>query len=145
MTEFYEDIGVGDGWETGAYEMTRDEMLGFARRYDPQPMHTDEEAAAETFFGGLVASGWHTAAVSMRLVVQDALEGFAVVGATGVDALRWREPVRAGDVLRVRGEVVGKEAWDGERGAVRYEQETVREGDDAVVMSLTANVLFERR
>lgn len=145
MTTYYEDIGVGDSWESGGYEMTRDEIVGFARRYDPQPIHVDGETARDSFFGGLVASGWHTAAASMRLVVEGVLDGHAVVGATGVDALRWREPVRPGDTLRVRTRVVEKTAWDEKRGAVRFEQETVRDSDDAVVMSLEPNVLFERR
>jgi acyl dehydratase len=145
MTKFYEDIAVDDRWSTEAREVTREEMVGFARRYDPQEMHVDEDEARETFFGGLVASGWFTASVSMRLVVDEFLNEYAVVGAMGVDDLRWHEPVRPGDVLRVRGEVVGKETWDENRGLVRYEQETVREKDDDIVMSLSADVLFERR
>ena len=145
MTKSYEDIEVDDRWSTEAREVTREEMVGFARRYDPQEMHVDEDEARETFFGGLVASGWFTASVSMRLVVDEFLNEYAVVGAMGVDDLRWHEPVRPGDVLRVRGEVVGKETWDENHGLVRYEQETVREEDDDIVMSLSADVLFERR
>jgi acyl dehydratase len=145
MTKFYEDIEVDDRWSTEAREVTREEMVGFARRYDPQEMHVDEDEARETFFGGLVASGWFTASASMRLVVDEFLNKYAVVGAMGVDDLRWHEPVRPGDVLHVRGEVVGKETWDENRGLVRYEQETVREEDDDIVMSLSADVLFERR
>ena len=141
----YGDIEEGDRWTTAAREVTRDEMVGFARKYDPQAMHVDEEEARETFFGGLVASGWFTASFSMRLVVDGFLDEYAVVGALGVDALRWYEPVRPGDVLRVRGKVVEKEPWDENRGLVRYEQETTRERDDEIVMSLSADVLFERR
>jgi len=141
---YYDDIEVGEDWETATHEVGRDEMVGFAREYDPQPMHTDEEAARETFFGGLVASGWFTASVSMRLVVEEFLGEHAVVGALGVDSLRWQEPVRTGDVLRARGEVVGKEDWDEDRGLVRYEQETARERDGEAVMSLAAKVLFEK-
>jgi acyl dehydratase len=142
--KFYEDIDVSDRWRTDAREVTRKEMVGFAHKYDPQAMHVDEEEARETFFGGLVASGWFTASVSMRLVVDGFLDEYAVVGAMGVDELRWYEPVRPGDVLFVRGEVLEKESWDESRGMVRYEQETVRE-EDEVVMSLLADVLFERR
>ncbi|MFP4188823.1 MAG: MaoC/PaaZ C-terminal domain-containing protein [Halobacteriales archaeon] len=145
MTKFYEDIEVGGGWTTETHEVTRDEMVGFARDYDPQPMHVDEEEARETFFGGLVASGWFTASVSMRLLVDGFLGDYAVVGATGVDALRWHEPVRPGDTLRVSIETVEKEPWNDRMGLVRYEQETTREDDDEVVMSLVADVLFERR
>jgi acyl dehydratase len=144
MTKFYDDIEVGDGWTTGTHEVTKDEIVGFAREYDPQPMHTDEDEARQTFFGGLVASGWHTAAVSMRLLVDSFLERYAVVGATGVDTVRWHEPVRPGDVLRVTIETIEKESWNDAIGMVRYEQETARERDGEVVMSLTADVLFEK-
>jgi acyl dehydratase len=144
MTRFYEDIEVGDGWTTGTHEVTRDEMVGFASEYDPQPMHVDGKEASGTFFGGLVASGWFTASVSMRLLVDSFLGDYAVVGATGVDALRWHEPVRPGDVLRVGIETVEKESWNDAMGMVRYEQETTRERDGEVVMSLSANVLFEK-
>ncbi len=141
---YYEDLSVGNSWEFGTYEVTRDEVVDFARKYDPQPMHVDEEAAREGFFGGLVASGWHTASMAMRLVVDGFLDDYAVIGATGVDALRWREPVRPGDELSVRMEITEKETWDEKRGAVVYEQE-VRRGDGTVVMSLKPRVLFERR
>lgn len=140
----YEDLTVGDSWEFGTYEVARDEVVEFGRKYDPQPMHVGEETARDTFFGGLVASGWHTASMAMRLVVDGFLDDYAVIGATGVDALRWREPVRPGDELTVCMEVVDKESWDEKRGAVVYEQE-VKRGDGTTVMSLKPRVLFKRR
>jgi len=142
---FYEDFERGDVEERGSYEVTRDEMVGFAEWYDPQPFHVDEEAARESHFGGLVASGWYTCAVTMRLVVEGVLDDHASMGAAGVEEIEWREPVRPGDVLSVRLEVVDKEVWDDEKGLIRYEQDTVRESDGAVVASMVPSVLFARR
>jgi acyl dehydratase len=143
MTKTYEDIEEGDSWEFGAYEVDREEIIEFAEGYDPQPIHVNEDAARDSFFNGLVASGWHTASMAMRLVVDNLLDEHNVIGATGVDALRWHEPVRPGDELRVRMEVIGKERWDESKGAVRFNQEVKRE-DGTVVMSLEPNVLFRR-
>lgn len=142
---FYEDFEKGDVEKGGTYEVTRDEMVEFAEKYDPQPFHVDEEAARESHFGGLVASGWYTCAVTMRLVVEELLDDHASMGAAGVEEIQWREPVRAGDVLSVRLEVVDKEPWDEKKGLMKYKQETVREGDGAVVASMVPNVLFARR
>lgn len=141
MTKTYEDIEEGDSWEFGTYNVDREEILEFAEKYDPQPIHVNEESARDSFFGGLVASGWHTASMAMRLVVDNLLDEHEVIGATGVNALRWHEPVRPGDRLSVRMEVVSKERWDESKGAVRFEQEVKRE-DGTVVMSLEPNVLF---
>jgi acyl dehydratase len=107
--EYYEDIEVGDVTEHGTYEMTKAEIKEFAEQYDPQPFHTDEEAAEESIFGSLAASGWHTASVCMRLLVEGVLEDQASMGAAGVDELRWKQPVYPGDELTVRVEVIEKE------------------------------------
>ncbi|WP_276257015.1 MaoC family dehydratase [Halomontanus rarus] len=104
-SEYFEDIDAGDRREFGSRTITRAEILEFAQRYDPQPIHTDEEAAAETMMGGLVASGWHTAAVCMRLLVEHTNDR-AFAGARGIDELRWIRPVRPGDRLTVETEVL---------------------------------------
>lgn len=96
--EYFEDIEPGDVTELGETTVTREEIISFAEQFDPQPFHVDEEAAAESIFGGLIASGWHTAAVCMRLYVE-ALEDVASQGARGVDELRWVRPVRPGDTI----------------------------------------------
>ncbi len=102
--KFFEDISVGDETEFGHYDVTREEVLEFARKYDPQPFHLSDEAAAKTHFGRIAASGWHTCAMTMaviaRFVVEDRQAG---LGAPGVDELRWLKPVYPGDRLTVRG------------------------------------------
>lgn len=108
MAQYFEDISVGDSYTTGSYTVTRDEIVRFASQYDPQPMHIDADAATDSVFGGLIASGWHTASVCMRLLVTH-LHDRAWVGAKGVDDLRWIEPVRPGDELTVSVEIVDKQ------------------------------------
>jgi acyl dehydratase len=105
----FEDATVGATATHGSYEVTREEIVAFGRQYDPQPFHTDAEAARESTFGGLVASGWHTAAATMRLLVDGMFAGSGALGAVGVDELRWPTPVRPGDRLSVATEVVGTE------------------------------------
>jgi acyl dehydratase len=142
--EFYDDLTVGDTASFGTYQVTRDEIVSFARQYDPQPFHTDEAAAESSMFGGLVASGWHTAAMTMRLLVDNYLSGSGALGALGVDELRWPTPVEPGDELGVRIEILEKEVWDETRGRVATEITTTND-DGAVVLSMVAQVLWRRR
>jgi len=102
---FLEDLSVGQRFVSGTYELTADEIKAFAVKYDPQPFHLDEEAARTTFFGGLAASGWHTAAITMRLMVGSGIriEG-GLIGA-GVE-MSWPRPTRPGDVLQVETEIL---------------------------------------
>lgn len=144
MKTYYEDIEIGDTEEYGGREVTEEEMVKFAEKYDPQPFHVDEEAARDSFFGGLVASGWFTAAVVMRMTVDHRLGDWASMGALGVGDLRWRAPVYPGDTLSVRTEVTEKKPRDEETGIVRYDKEVLNQ-DDEVVMSMEPMVLFERR
>jgi acyl dehydratase len=139
----FEDIAVGETDSFGGYEVTSEEVVAFAERYDPQPFHTDPEAAAETPFGGLVASGWHTAAMTMRLLVDNVLSEIATRGALGVDELRWRSPVRPGQTLTVETEVVGTEDWDEDTGKVDVAVTT--RADDDVALSMVGLVLVDRR
>jgi acyl dehydratase len=143
MPIYFEDLAVGDTESLGTYTVTREEIVEFARQYDPQPFHADPEAAAESPFGGLVASGWHTAAMTMRLLVEGFLRKSAARGALGVDELRWFDPVRPGDTLTTRTEIVATEPWDDEHGKVDVHIETLVDG--SVVCSMTALVLFARR
>ncbi len=145
MTTYFEDVAVGDTFEHGDYEVTREEILTFAEQYDPQWYHTDpERAAEESPYGGLIASGWHTASVTMRLLVDGVLDDAAVVGAKGVDELRWRVPVRPGDVLRIEVEVEEAIPERPERGVVRPRIETYN-GDGDCVFSMVGNVMYRRR
>lgn len=107
MPTYYEEYEVGDTREFGERTVTKEEIIEFAEKYDPQPFHVDEEAAKESMFGGLIASGWHTAAVCMRLYVDNQMDD-ASQGARGVDELRWIRPLRPGDTLSVTTEIIDK-------------------------------------
>jgi acyl dehydratase len=99
---YWEDFPVGDVREFGATPVTREMIVEFASRYDPQPFHVDEEAARQSLFGGLCASGWHTSALAMRMMCDEYLLKAASLGSPGIDNLRWLKPVFAGDTLSVR-------------------------------------------
>lgn len=143
LSGYYEDIEIGATQEFGSYTVEKEEIVSFAEQYDPQPFHIDESAAEASIFGELVASGWHTAAMTMRMLVDNRLEDSRAMGAVGVDDLRWKQPVRPGDTLSVQTEVLDKEPWDDELGLVSS-RTTVFAGDTEV-MSMTGRVLYQRR
>lgn len=102
---YLEDLSVGDRFRSGEYVLDAAQIKAFALQFDPQPFHTDEEAAKSTFFGGLAASGWHTAAITMKLLVESGLPlADGIIGSGG--ELQWPKPTRPGDALHVEGEVV---------------------------------------
>jgi acyl dehydratase len=104
--QYLEDIQVGDKSSYGNYQVTREEVLEFASKYDPQPFHLDDEAAAKTHFGRISASGWHTAAMTMAMRVENLKKHRqAGLGSPGLDELRWLKPVYPGDTLRVESEI----------------------------------------
>lgn len=144
---YWEDLEVGAATIFGQYEVTREEVLEFARKYDPQPFHLSDEAAAKTHFGRIAASGWHTAAMTMRVTV-DALsrQRQAGLGSPGVDDLRWLRPVYPGDTLTIRGEIVDKTPSRSKPhlGTIRT-QTTVTNQDGIDVMRFTTIVLIQRR
>jgi acyl dehydratase len=106
MIEWFDDLALGMSFKSGEFSVTKSDILRFATEFDPQPFHLDEVAAQKTVFKGLAASGWHTAAISMRLCVETHPFGPQPLLGLGVDDLRWMMPVRPGDVLHVEGEVV---------------------------------------
>ena len=106
MIEWFEDLAIGMRFNSDAVQISEDEIKQFAAKYDPQPFHLDDEAARQTIFRGS-SSGWHTAAVAMRLAVETRPFGPHPLIGLGVDGLRWMLPVRPGDLLRLEGEVVG--------------------------------------
>jgi acyl dehydratase len=140
----FEDLSVGDTFELGTYDVTEREVREFAERYDPQWFHTDPERARESMFGGLVASGWHTAAMTMRLLVDDFFADSAALGAKGVEELRWRRPVSPGDTLSATVEVVDTEPERPDRGLVRLSITTTNDAGEAVC-TMRADVMFGRR
>ncbi len=103
---YYEDFAVGTTREFGGLSLSKDDIVGFARQYDPQSFHVDEEAAKRSPFGGLIASGWQTAALAMRMWCDAYLLDTASVGSPGIEKLKWTKPVRPGDTLRVRATVL---------------------------------------
>jgi acyl dehydratase len=146
MVRYFEDIELGETHRHGSYDVTEAEIIEFAEQYDPQPFHTDPEAAEETAFGGLAASGWHTAAMCMRMLVELMDEAdWASQGARGADELRWIRPVRPGDTLTVEVEVVEKR--DGDRpgiGEVDSRMTGYRDGDDPVISWIGLGMVAKR-
>ena len=144
---YFEDLEIGQERHFGSYEVTREEVLEFARKYDPQPFHLSDEAAAKTFFGRLSASGWHTCAMTMSMVVAN-LEAHsqAGLGSPGIDELRWLKPVYPGDTLRCETEVIEKRASQSrpEMGSFRSRM-TVLNQDDVPVMTFTSIGLIRTR
>lgn len=143
---YFDEFVVGDSFETASFTLSEKEAAAFAHLYDPQPFHLDPVAAAKSPFRELVASGWQTAAITMRLVVESGvLRATGVIG-TGIDDLRWLAPVFPGDTLRVRGEVIEKLPWPGkkERGTMRVRLQTLNQ-NEVVVMSQIANCMLDMR
>ena len=99
---YFEDFKPGEVAELGSHTITKDEIIAFARQFDPQTFHLDEEAARQTIFGGLIASGWHTGSLVMRLFCDGVIKDTASLGSPGVDEMRWIKPVRPGDTLSLR-------------------------------------------
>ncbi|MDF7775058.1 MaoC family dehydratase [Sphingomonas sp. AOB5] len=144
---YFEDVEVGTKASFGRYEVTREEVLAFAEKYDPQPFHLSDEEAAKTHFGRLAASGWHTCAMTMSMfVAHNKAHPSAGLGAAGVDELRWLKPVFPGDVLRCETELLEKRASEKrpEMGSMRN-QMTVYNQNDEPVMRFIALGLMRRR
>ena len=143
---WFEDFAPGQEFDLGTYAVSEEEILEFGRRYDPQPFHVDPQAARHSPFGGLIASGWHTGSIFMRLYVDAVLAGSASQGSPGVDELRWRAPVRPGDVLsgRLRIPDVQPSATRPGRGTVFFENSLTNQ-EGVVVMTFKGRGLFGRR
>ena len=141
---YLDDLRVGQRFETGTHTITEAEIKAFATAFDPQPFHLDDSLARATMFGGLVASGWHTAAISMRLLVDLGIPAGGLIG-TGAE-IAWPRPTRPGDILRVQGEVleiVPSRSRD-DRGTVVIRNET-RNQRDEVVQRFTGKLIVSRR
>jgi acyl dehydratase len=144
---YFEDLEVGAETDFGSYDVARDEMLEFARKYDPQPFHLSDEEAAKTHFGRMSASGWHTAAMTMAVIARYVVEHRqAGLGSPGIDELRWRKPVYPGDTLHVRGQIIEKTPSRSrpEMGSFRTHT-TVTNQHGQPVMTFTSIVLIRRR
>ncbi len=143
---YFEDYLPGAVFECGHIPVSEAEIIEFARRFDPQDMHVDPEAAVRGRFGGLVASGWHTAALTMRLIAEYFLSKGTSLASPGVDELRWLKPVRPGDVLRLRVTVLqatpSRSRYD--RGMVRSFVEALNQDGDVVISMKPMNIIRRR-
>ncbi len=144
---YYEDLEVGKRNSSGRYEVTKEEVRDFARSYDPQPFHLSEEAAAKTHFGRISASGWHTCAMTMRMLVDGMNEvPSAGMGSPGIDNLRWKHPVYPGDTLRIETELLEKRRSKSkpELGLFKTRVQTFNQ-DDVIVLEMVSNGMIEVR
>ncbi len=145
-TRWFEDFQPGDVASFGDHVMSEAEIIAFATQYDPQPFHLDAEAAKSSIFGGLIASGWNTASVVMRMIVDHYLFTESSMGSPGIDALRWLKPVRPGDRLHVRMTVLESipSRSKPDRGVVRSRTEALNQNGE-VVMSMLGMSMYRRR
>ena len=143
---FFEDFRPGEVLEFGDYLVTEDEIVEFAKRYDPQPFHVDHEAAEKSIYGGLIASGWMTGSIVMRILVDHFISPESSMGSPGVDEIRWTKPVRPGDRLRVRVTVVEARRSQSkpDRGIIQLQQEAINQ-DGETVMSIRGMGLYRCR
>jgi acyl dehydratase len=147
MTRYYGDVSVGDSYETSGYTLTKEQIVAFAKQFDPQPFHVDEEAARASIFGEIIASGLHTLCLSVRLYTTDffqSTEEIAIMGGWGMDELRFHEPVYPGDTLRVQIEIVNKTMSESQpdRGYVDFLVKALVE--DREVLTVIAHGIVER-
>jgi len=145
--QYFEDIEVGRTARFGRYAVTREEVIAFAERYDPQPFHLSDEAAAATHFGRLAASGWHTCAMTMAMIVDNLkVHQQAGLGSPGVDELRWLKPVYPGDVLRCETEVLDKRRSVSrpEMGSFRSRMTVFNQHDEPVLSFISIGLIRTR-
>ncbi|MDF9745118.1 MaoC/PaaZ C-terminal domain-containing protein [Natrinema salsiterrestre] len=142
---YYDDIAIGAEATFGERTLTEDEIVSFAEKWDPQRFHVDPEAAAESVHGGLIASGFHTVAVAMRVWVDEYLRDVANMGARYLSELAWREPVRPGDTLVISGEVLDKTAPEHTDGHGYLDYELSASVDGEPVMTMVTDLVVERR
>ena len=145
-TRYFEDFKVGDVVEAGAKTVTKDEIMAFAREFDPQPFHVDEAAAKQSIYGGLIASGWHSGSMLMRMFYEAVFRDAASMGSPGIDELRWVKPVRPGDTLHFRATVL--EATPSrskpDRGLVRTFCELLNQHREVVMSLKPVNFILRR-
>jgi acyl dehydratase len=137
---YFEDFRVGGRFRSREHTVTETEMIEFARRFDPQPFHTDPTAAKESVFGGLIASGWLTAAIVMRLRAESGVEVAGGMIGLGLEEMRWPKPVRAGDTLHLEAEVIETRPSRSQpgHGIVRVRETALNQRDEPVFTAITA-------
>ena len=143
---YFEDFSVGRVFDSGTRQLSEQDILGFAREYDPQYFHTDPEAAKQSIFGGLIASGWQTVGVCMRLMCDSYLLESSSMGSPGMDAVRWVKPVYPGDTLRIRTTVIAAKPSSSkpDRGMVTMRWDVFNQKDE-LVMHMQSMQMMGRR
>jgi acyl dehydratase len=143
---YFEDFNVGQVFNTGRLRIDKEQIFAFARQFDPQPYHLDEDAARQSVFRGLAASGWHTAALTMRLMVDGEFRPAGGILGVGFDELSWPRPVRPGDELQAQSEVleVRPSKSRPDRGLIRVRTTTLNQNDEPVQI-FTGNLIVPRR
>ena len=144
---YLEDFAVGQTFGSGRLRIDKERMFAFAAEFDPQPFHLDEAAARDSIFGGLAASGWHTAAVTMRLMIETELKPAGGFVGAGLDECRWPRPVRPGDELRVECEVIEVRPSKSrpEQGLIKLRTTTLNQDDEAVLVHVVNMVVLRRK
>ena len=144
--QYFEDYTVGQTFLTGRHRIDKDQIVTFAKQFDPQFYHLDEEAAKNSPFKGLAASGWHTAAITMRLMVDGEFKPAGGILGVGFDELSWTRPVRPGDELYVKSEILEARPSKSknDRGTIRVRNTTFNQNDE-IVQTFTGNLLVPRR
>jgi acyl dehydratase len=143
---FFEDYKPGDVYEFGTVTVTEREIIEFAKQFDPQYFHVDPQKAVHSRFGGIIASGWHTAGLAMRLYVDQYLSHVASLASPGVDEVRWPNPVRPGDTLRVRVTILEARLSRSktDRGIVRAKIEAINQKDELVLSMVGISIIGRR-
>jgi acyl dehydratase len=143
---YWEDLEIDSVRELGSHTITREEIMDFARQFDPQPFHLDEQAAKASVFGGLCASGWHTCGLAMRLMVTNFLHEAASLGSPGLEDVRWLKPVFPGDTLSLRHAILAKRPMNSrpDVGLVRTRWMMFNQ-DQAQVLHMEGWAMFRRR
>lgn len=145
-TLYFEDIEVGTVYDLGSFSVDRDEIIGFAEQYDPQPIHTDPEAAEQSIYGGLIASGWHTSSLCMRQLALELINDTASMGSFGLEELRWQNPLRPGDTVTVEAEILEKRVSESrdDRGYVKNVVRAENGRGEPVVTWRATNIFLRR-
>lgn len=146
VPNFFEDFEIDTFQEFGKHTVTEEEIIEFASKYDPQPFHLSQEAGEAMHFGGLCASGWHTCAIAMRMVVDHMPEDSASLGSPGIDELRWTKPVFPGDTLRMKSTVTGRKPSRSrpDMGIVNLHNEIFNQNDE-MVLSYKPIIMIRKR
>lgn len=144
---YFDDLPVGFTFETGSRQIPLNEMVEFARKYDPQPFHISEEAAKDTIYGGLIASGFQTMVIGFLLTLDADIWNEASLGSPGIDNLRWLKPVRPGDTLQVKAEVIASETSQSrpEIGRTKMRYDTYNQDGEKVMTYTTTHILRRKQ